>query len=464
MAYSVLVPQAANLRLWLPFLAATKAPPKSGEIRVAQPDNRSATVTSAYAIVTCLFFAWGFITSLVDPLVAAVKGIFQLSDVEAQLSASAFFIAYGVMSLPAAVLLSRKKAVSTVLIALGLMVAGCMIMLWAANIAVYGLVLLGLFVLASGITILQVAANPLAAALGPPERSHFRLTFSQTFNSLGTFIGPYLGAVLFLKGVEVKEGTAITDAVREQSLLGIDRAFFWIAGLIILIAVVIWMGRRVISASAPVTSDETARKGIAAIFAEAISSPWALFGGLAIFLYVGAEVAIGTQMSFFLNSDRVWSVPLEDAAKYVSLYWGGAMVGRLVGSGLLTQFPAPKLLAVFTGAAALMCAYVFAIGGVSAGYVALAIGLFNSIMFPVIFTITLERSTASEEATSGFLCFSIIGGAAIPPLVGLVSQNSDYVTAFIVPAICYAILVFFAISAGRAAIARRAPEAPVEPL
>ena len=464
MAYSVLVPQAANLRLWLLFLAATKAPPKSGEIRVAQPDNRSATVTSAYAIVTCLFFAWGFITSLVDPLVAAVKGIFQLSDVEAQLSASAFFIAYGVMSLPAAVLLSRKKAVSTVLIALGLMVAGCMIMLWAANIAVYGLVLLGLFVLASGITILQVAANPLAAALGPPERSHFRLTFSQTFNSLGTFIGPYLGAVLFLKGVEVKEGTAITDAVREQSLLGIDRAFFWIAGLIILIAVVIWMGRRVISASAPVTSDETARKGIAAIFAEAISSPWALFGGLAIFLYVGAEVAIGTQMSFFLNSDRVWSVPLEDAAKYVSLYWGGAMVGRLVGSGLLTQFPAPKLLAVFTGAAALMCAYVFAIGGVSAGYVALAIGLFNSIMFPVIFTITLERSTASEEATSGFLCFSIIGGAAIPPLVGLVSQNSDYVTAFIVPAICYAILVFFAISAGRAAIARRAPEAPVEPL
>jgi MFS transporter, FHS family, L-fucose permease len=432
---------------------------------VAQSDGRSATVTSAYAIVTCLFFAWGFITSLVDPLVAAVKGIFQLSDVEAQLSASAFFIAYGVMSLPAAVLLARKKAVGTVLIALGLMVAGCMIMLLAANIAIYLLVLLGLFVLASGITILQVAANPLAAALGPPERSHFRLTFSQTFNSLGTFIGPYLGAVLFLKGVEVKEGTAITDAVREQSLLGIDRAFFWIAGLIILIAVVIWMGRRVISASAPAAPEETARKGVGAILREATSSSWALFGGLAIFLYVGAEVAIGTQMAFFLNSDRIWDVPLEDAAKYVSLYWGGAMVGRLVGSGLLTQFSAPKLLAVFTGAAAAMCFYVFAVGGVSAGYIALAIGLFNSIMFPVIFTITLERTTASEEATSGFLCFSIIGGAAIPPLVGLVSQNSDYVTAFIVPAICYAILLFFAISAGRAHVSRRAPvEAPVEPL
>jgi FHS family L-fucose permease-like MFS transporter len=431
---------------------------------VAQTDQRSATVTSAYAIVTCLFFAWGFITSLVDPLVAAVKGIFQLSDVEAQLSASAFFIAYGVMSLPAAVLLARKKAVPTVLIALTLMVAGCMIMLLAANIAVYLLVLLGLFVLASGITILQVAANPLAAALGPPERSHFRLTFSQTFNSLGTFIGPYLGAVLFLKGVEVKEGMVITDAVREQSLLGIDRAFFWIAGLIILIAVVIWMGRRVISQSAPAAPEETAGNGVVAVFKEAISSPWALFGGLAIFLYVGAEVAIGTQMSFFLNSDRIWGVPLENAAKYVSLYWGGAMVGRLIGSGLLTQFPAPKLLAVFTGMAAAMCFYVFAVGGVSAGYIALAIGLFNSIMFPVIFTITLERSSASEEATSGFLCFSIIGGAAIPPLVGLVSQNSDYVFAFIVPAICYAILLFFAVSAGRARIMHRAPEPPVETL
>ena len=432
---------------------------------MAQTESRSATVTSAYAIVTCLFFAWGFITSLVDPLVAAVKGIFQLSDVEAQLSASAFFIAYGVMSLPAAVLLSRKKAVSTVLIALGLMVAGCMLMLVAANIAVYELVLLGLFVLASGITILQVAANPLAAALGPPNRSHFRLTFSQTFNSLGTFIGPYLGAVLFLKGVEVKHGAALTDEVRAQSLAGIDRAFFWIAGLIILVGIVIWMGRKVISASAPAAPAETAQRGIGATFRDATSSKWALFGGLAIFLYVGAEVAIGTQMSFFLNSDRVWGIPLEDAAKYVSLYWGGAMVGRLIGSGLLTSVPAPRLLTVFTGMACAMCVYVFAVGGVSAGYVALAIGLFNSIMFPVIFTITLERSTASEEATSGFLCFSIIGGAAIPPLVGLVSQNTDYVTALIVPAICYGILLFFALSAGRARIAHpTGVETPIEPL
>jgi FHS family L-fucose permease-like MFS transporter len=421
--------------------------------------RQSAGVTSAYAIVTCLFFAWGFITSLIDPLVAAVKGIFSLSDVEAQLSASAFFIAYGVMSLPAAVLLARVKAVPTVLIALIMMVSGCMLMLLAANIAEYGLVLLGLFVLASGITVLQVAANPLAAALGPPDRSHFRLTFSQSFNSLGTFIGPYLGAVLFLQGLEVREGTVVTEEVRAASLLGIDRAFFWIAGLILLIALMIWLGRRLIADAAPPPPAETARQGIGATIGQSLRSPWALFGGLAIFLYVGAEVAIGTQMALFLNDPEVWNQPLADAGKTVSLYWGGAMVGRLVGSALLTRVPAGTLLAFFTGAACAMCLYVFAVGGVSAGYVALSIGLFNSIMFPVIFTLTLERSTASEEATSGFLCFSIVGGAAIPPLVGLVSQSSDYVTSFIVPAACYAVLLGFALAARRASVHRR--EEPV---
>jgi FHS family L-fucose permease-like MFS transporter len=190
--------------------------------------------------------------------------------------------------------------------------------------------------------------------------------------------------------------------------------------------------------------------GIGATIREALSSPWALFGGLAIFLYVGAEVSIGTQMALFLNSTSVWDVPLERAGKFVSLYWGGAMVGRLVGSALLTRVQAPHLLAFFTGVACALCLFVFAVGGIPGGYAALSIGLFNSIMFPVIFTITLERSSASEEATSGFLCFSIVGGAILPLIVGFVSQHSNYVTAFIVPAVCYAVLCFFAISAGRA--------------
>ena len=417
-------------------------------------------VLAAFMVVTTLFFAWGFITSLVDPIVAAVKGVFDLSDLEAQLSAFAFFIAYGVMSFPAAVLLARKKAVPTILIALAMMVAGCLIMLGAANIALYSLVLLGLFVLASGITVLQVAANPLAAALGPPERSHFRLTLSQTFNSFGTFIGPYLGAVLFLEGVEVKEGTAVTEEARAGALAGIDTAFFWIAGLIVLLGLFIYLKRGLITAAAPPPPTETARAGMLATIGQAVSSRWALLGGAAIFLYVGAEVAIGTQMALFLNGNDALGVTLEEAGKLVSLYWGGAMVGRFFGSLLLTRVAATTLLALFTAIACAMCLYVFAVGGVSGAYIALAIGLFNSIMFPVIFTLTLERSTASEEATSGFLCFSIVGGAVIPLVVGAVSDASSYATAFVVPAVCYAILCAFAVAAKGARITKGEGEAP----
>jgi FHS family L-fucose permease-like MFS transporter len=196
---------------------------------------------------------------------------------------------------------------------------------------------------------------------------------------------------------------------------------------------------------------------MAAMIRDSLTSPWALIGGVAIFLYVGAEVSIGTQMALFLNSGNVWDIPLERAGKFVSLYWGGAMIGRLIGSALLTRVKAAHLLAVFTGAACLLCLFVFSIGGVASGYAALSIGLFNSIMFPVIFTLTLNRSTASEEATSGFLCFCIMGGAAIPPLTGLVSQHSDYVTAFIVPATCYAALCAFALASTRAANAKVSP-------
>lgn len=406
----------------------------------------------AFASVTTLFFAWGFITSLIDPLVAAVKGIFSLSDFEAQLSASAFFIAYGVMSLPAAALLARRRSVPTVLIALITMIAGCMLMLLAANLAIYELVLLGLFILASGITILQVAANPLAAALGRPERSHLRLTLSQAFNSFGTFIGPYLGALLFLKGVEIKEGEQLDSAVRASALIGIDAAFLWIAVLIGLLASFIWFARALITRAAAAPVAAGAQPSVFAILAEAASSRWALLGGAAIFLYVGAEVAIGTQMALFLNSKEVLAVPLQQAGKMVSFYWGGAMVGRLLGSMLLTRVPATRLLAMFAGTAAAICLFVALVGGTAAGYAALAIGLFNSIMFPVIFTLTLERSSASKEATSGFLCFAIVGGAFVPLLVGAVSGATSYTTAFMVPAACYLALLLFSLAAARAAV------------
>ena len=424
---------------------------------------------AAFAAVTVLFFAWGFITSLIDPLVAAVKGIFTLSDAEAQLSASAFFIAYGLMSFPAAALIARFHSVPSILTALSTMVVGCLVMLAAANLAVYPLVLAGLFILASGITILQVAANPLAAALGDPKRSHFRLTFSQTFNSFGTFLGPLIGAHLFLEGVEVKEGTVVTEAVRAQALGGIDAAYFWICGLIIALLFFFWFSRRIVNEAVP-PAPIGERAGMGELIREAFSSRWALLGGLAIFLYVGAEVAIGTQMALFLNSDAIWGqsdapfglfgwimgsdgvpgVSLQEAGKAVALYWGGAMIGRAIGSVLLARFSASKLLVIFTAVAALLCLYIIFVGGVSAGFVALSIGLFNSIMFPVIFTLTLERSTARAEATSGLLCTAIVGGAAIPYLAGQLSDAVGYTAALALPAACYVALCIFAVAAGRA--------------
>ncbi|NYF33436.1 MFS transporter [Sphingopyxis sp. JAI108] len=433
-----------------------------------QSGGRS-TAMAAFAAVTVLFFAWGFITSLIDPLVAAVKGIFTLSDAEAQLSASAFFIAYGLMSFPAAALIARFHSVPSILTALSTMVVGCLVMLAAANLAVYPLVLAGLFILASGITILQVAANPLAAALGDPKRSHFRLTFSQTFNSFGTFLGPLIGAHLFLEGVEVKEGMVVTEAVRAQALGGIDAAYFWICGLIIALLFFFWFSRRIVNEAVP-PAPIGQRAGMGELIREAFSSRWALLGGFAIFLYVGAEVAIGTQMALFLNSDAIWGqsdaafgtfgwimgsdgvagVSLQEAGKAVALYWGGAMVGRAIGSVLLARFSASKLLSIFTAVAALLCLYIVSVGGVSAGFVALSIGLFNSIMFPVIFTLTLERSTARAEATSGLLCTAIVGGAAIPYLVGQLSDAVGYAAALALPAACYVALCLFAIAAGRA--------------
>lgn len=439
-----------------------------------QQQRQSAGVTGAFVIVTCLFFAWGFITALNDPLVAAVKGIFTLSRFEAQFIAFAFFIAYGLVSFPAAALLSRTRAMPSIVAALITMIAGCGLILLAANLAIFPLVLLGLFVLASGITILQVAANPLVAALGNPQYSHFRLTFSQTFNSLGTFIAPILGAHLFLKGVEVKEGTVITPQVRADALAGIDTAYLWLCGIIGLLTLFMWLSRRTVEAAVPVEANRSTGQGLGALISDAISSRWALFGGAAIFLYVGAEVAIGTQMTAFLNDNAIWGlsdapfrVPLlgatmgsdgihgvsvEEAGKAVAFYWGGAMVGRAIGSALLARVPAPKLLATFTAIACAMCLYVATVGGVSAGFIALAIGLFNSIMFPVIFTITLERSSASAEATSGLLCTAIVGGALIPLVVGKFSEMASYHAALLIPAMCYAVLCLFALASLRARV------------
>jgi len=411
-------------------------------------DNKYKGMGAGFATVTTLFFMWGFITVSIDPLIAALKSIFELNYAEAMLAQFAFFMAYFVVSLPAAALIARLGNSKSIMFALGVMVAGCLVIPAATHFDTYALVLVALFIIASGITILQVVANPLAAALGRPERSHFRLTFSQTFNSLGTYVGPLLVSPIILAGgiFAVTHGAAVTPELRAESFQRIDTVFLAIAGALVLLALFIFVFRKLLDVTKPV--DEGQRPSIATAF----QSRWAIFGAVAIFLYVGAEVSIGSAMTNFLHEPDMLNIPLDQAGQMVSYYWGGAMVGRFIGSGLLfiVKQRAPWLLALFALGAATLCLLVSQMHGSTAAYLALSIGLFNSIMFPVIFTSTLERSTAAPAATSGLLCLAIVGGAILPYIYGLIADAAGLHAAYFLPAAAYVLIMLFAMAAARA--------------
>lgn len=473
----------------------------------------------AFAYVTTLFFAWGFATSLIDPLIAAVKGVFDLNYTEALLTQFAWFTAYGAVSLPAAALLARLGYARSIVGALAVMVLGALIVPLSTMMDFYPGVLVALFVIAAGVTLLQVAANPLAASLGAAKGSHFRLVFSQAFNSLGTVAGPLLGAtvmlsggifavggvsalasptalVLILLGValgigagflvgllrrDVKgwlvvgaaaglvvgwviflqnyiggmagyAGTAVEpaasvldDTSRAATLRNIDTIFIGLAVFFAVMGVFIWTVRgKLTAASAANASAETPGSPL-----RALNSRWAIFGALAIFTYVGSEVTIGSLMTNLLHSERTLGLPIHDAGRLVALYWAGALMGRFAASAFLTRVPAGVLLAVCTTAAAILCLVVSQTGGTSAAFAALAVGLFNSVMFPAIFTLTLERSSASASATSGLLCMAIIGGAILPLLGGRVADMSNLNLAFLIPMTGYVVLTIFAIAAAR---------------
>jgi FHS family L-fucose permease-like MFS transporter len=411
-------------------------------------DNKYKGMGAGFATVTTLFFMWGFITVSIDPLIAALKSIFELNNAEAMLAQFAFFMAYFVVSLPAAALIARLGNSKSIIFALGVMVAGCLIVPAATHFDTFALVLVALFVIASGITILQVVANPLAAELGPPERSHFRLTFSQAFNSFGTWLAPRLVSGVILAGgiFAVTHGAQVTPELRADSFRRIDSVFLAIAGALVLLAIFIFVFRRLLDVVKPV--DEGQRPSVMT----ALKSRWGLIGAVAIFLYVGAEVSIGSAMTNFLHEPDMLNVSLEEAGKLVSYYWGGAMVGRFIGSGLLTFVRAHRLLAVFALGACLLCLSVTQLSGSTAAYLALSIGLFNSIMFPVIFTLTLERSSAAPAATSGLLCLAIVGGAILPYIYGMIADAAGLHTAYFLPAVAYALIVVIALAAAGARI------------
>jgi FHS family L-fucose permease-like MFS transporter len=413
--------------------------------------NEQRSLKSAFVAVTTLFFAWGFITSMIDPLLPTVKAIFHLTYAETSLTQFFYFIAYGVVSVPGAALVSRLGYGRSILYALMTMIAGCLFIPVATSLERYALVLVALFVIASGITVLQVAANPLVAALGPPERSHYRLTFSQAFNSLGTVIGPYLGSALMLHGGLFSSGAgtdAATAAMRTASLRSVDTSFLLIAGLMILLLIFIWRSQRLLAETAPPAASEDDS------VLTSLTSRWALLGAGAIFLYVGAEVSIGSNMQFLLQKPDMLGVSPEVGGKLTSAYWFCAMVGRFGGSWLLTRVRASRLLSVFAVVNGVLCLLVSQGAGMVASVAAIAVGLFNSIMFPTIFTITLERSTASNAATSGLLCVAIIGGAILPFVTGKIIDSAGLHVAFLLPMAAYFLISVFAAAATRARIAR----------
>lgn len=415
---------------------------------------RNFGLSTAFLSVTTLFFAWGFITSNNDPLIASLKASFDLSYTEALMTQLVSFAAYGVMALPAASLLNRVGPVRAILLALALMMTGCLLVQGVAQFQSFALILAALFVLGVGITTLQVAANPLAAALGPPEKSHFRLTFAQGFNSLGVVLGVNFGSKIMLGEDVMKVGHApIIDAAgRALALEAVSHAFLIIAILLAPLMLFIWWSRRTIYDAAREIGGTRGDPVLAAL-----RSKWALLGALAIGLYVGAEVSIGSIMINFLNQPHVLNLPLETAGFYLAnIYWMGALIGRFAGSYLLTRIAAPKLLMGAAGVAACLCATVLLTDGVVAASSALAVGLFNSIMFPTIFTITLERSGVSQSSTSGLLCLAIVGGAVLPYAVGRFADNASLILAFVVPMAAYAMIAIFAVMASRISVVHKA--------
>ena len=395
------------------------------------------------ALVVTLFFAWGFATVLIDTLIPKLKGLFALNYAQAMLTQFAFFIAYFLVSIPAGILLSKIGYLRGIVVGLAVMAGGCLLFSPAAGAGVYWGFLVALFIMAAGITTLQVAANPLIALVGAPGKSHFRLNLAQAFNSLGTFIGPRVGAAIILKnGVTPPDPrttpAAALEAYRAHEAQAVQTPFLGIAAVLALLGVAFWFARR--SPAAP--SARPAEGG--SLDLRLLGRPRLAMGVLAIFLYVGAEVTIGSLMVSFLIQPQILHATAEDAGKLVSFYWGAAMVGRLLGSlALYLKAPAARVLSLCAlGAITLVAVAGFSTGWLAAGAI-IAVGLCNSIMFPTIFTLAIDGLGPKTSQGSGLLCMAIVGGAVIPLTAGAIADRGGLAAAFIIPALCYLYIALY---------------------
>ena len=419
--------------------------------------------TKAFIVVTTLFFMWGFITVLVDSLIPRLKEIFELSFFEAGLVQFAFFIAYAIISIPAGALLSRIGYKKGMLLGLATMGVGCLLFIPAASMRLFPLFMLGYFVLAGGITVLQVAANPYVSVLGPEETASSRLILSQAFNSLGTAIAPIIGAIYILsdniRSSEEIKALAEPDklAYFSSEASAVKGPFIVLAGSLLLLAVLIAIFK---------LPQILGEKSVAGAYAQARENKKLMMGALGIFVYVGAEVSIGSYLvNYFLDMNLAETIKSSDSmsglcasllgndlsdvdnngvvAGFVTFYWTGAMIGRFIGS-ILTRVIAPgKVLAFFgLGAITLICISMSTTGFTSMWSI-LGVGLFNSIVFPTIFTIAIEDLGDLKPQGSGILCTAIAGGAFIPPMYGLLTDNLGFKLAFFLVILCYAYILYY---------------------
>ena len=397
--------------------------------------------TTALSAVTTLFFLWGFITCLNDILIPYLKAIFQLSFAQANLINLCFFGAYFFVSIPASMLVARVGYKRGMLIGFAVAALGAYLFYPAAAQRVYGLFLGALFVLASGITILQVAANPYVSILGPARSASARLTLTQAFNSLGTFLAPLLGSALILSNLP-KLNTAASAASIDVTAVQIP---YLVIGTVLLL--ISFMLSRV---NLPQIQPATEQVGaVAADSTRAWHYRHLVLGVLGIFAYVGAEVAIGSHIVNYLALPDVMGLDPEAAGHRVSLYWGAAMVGRFMGAALLNKISPAKLLAFNGVAAAALVLISINSSGEVAMWSLLAVGLMNSIMWPVIFPLALSGLGRHTEEGSGLLCTAVVGGALVPMLFGVVADHNGLRVALLLPVLCYLYIVWYGLRGSR---------------
>lgn len=418
---------------------------RSGALSPSEPGR----YTGALATVTTLFFMWGFLTSLNDILVPHLKSIFELNYAEVMLIQFAFFSAYFVFSIPSGKLIDwigYKRAMVTGLLTMG---TGALLFVPAASVPSFPLFLGALIVLAAGITVLQVAANPYVTVLGPAKTASSRLNLTQAFNSFGTFLGPLLGGLFILSaapkgGDELRQMSAeALQAYRLHEASSVKLPYLGLCLALLILGVVIAM------ANLPPIPEAQRAGGSSGSTGSVWRHRHLVLGAVAIFAYVGAEVAIGSFLVNYLGQPTIGDLPAKIAARYVSLYWGGAMIGRFIGAGVLRKVRTGTVLAAAAIGACVLVVSSMATTGHLAMWAILLVGLCNSIMFPSIFALGVAKLGPLTGDGSGVLVMAIVGGAIIPEIQGALADHIGIQHAFILPAICYLYILYYALKGSR---------------